>query len=42
MQVYQCLNFSAYKDTKLRKRIYLSLWKDYRKKFGVNSYKNTA
>ncbi|ENY8987320.1 TPA: ORF6C domain-containing protein [Clostridioides difficile] len=42
IQVYQCLNFSAYEDAKLRKRVYFSLWKDYRKKFGVNSYKNTA
>ncbi|MCC0731302.1 ORF6C domain-containing protein [Clostridioides sp. ZZV14-6048] len=42
IQVYQCLNFSAYEDAKLRKRVYFSLWKDYRKKFGVNSYKNTS
>ncbi|NJI80572.1 hypothetical protein GSQ54_08910 [Clostridioides difficile] len=42
IQVYQCLNFSAYEDAKLRKRTYFSLWKDYRKKLGVNSYKNTA
>ncbi|EQF27392.1 hypothetical protein QEW_0741 [Clostridioides difficile CD160] len=42
IQVYQCLNFSAYEDAKLRKRAYFSLWKDYRKKLGVNSYKNTA
>ncbi|MCC0764777.1 ORF6C domain-containing protein [Clostridioides sp. ES-S-0006-03] len=37
IQIYQCLNFSAYEDAKLRKRVYFSLWKDYRKKFGVNS-----
>ncbi|MCI9976492.1 ORF6C domain-containing protein [Clostridioides difficile] len=42
VQVYRSLNFSAYEDAKLRKRVYFSLWKEYRRKFGVNSYKNTA